>query len=113
MISGSKRGLFYTEFSLFDLPCHWLVATFDRRGKKNEYSCGVDVMGSCTWFGAVSRDLGYRESLLCTDWRTTGRRKESYNVGVRTLPSPAVKWTYVMNRAGKRTVCPERVVCGG
>jgi len=27
-----KRGLFYADFSLFDLPCHWLVGRFGRRG---------------------------------------------------------------------------------
>jgi len=49
-------------------------------------------MGSCTWFGAVSGDWGYRERRIgervcvcyCAVWRRTGRRKESYNVGVPT-----------------------------
>ena len=49
----------------------------------------------------------------CAVWRT-GRRKESYNVGVPTSPPPtAWKGAYVVNRAGQRTVRPKRDVCGG
>jgi len=31
LFSGSKRA-FFMDFSLFDLPCHWLVGRFGRRG---------------------------------------------------------------------------------
>ena len=49
-------------------------------------------MGSCTWFVAVSgdglpRENNWREGervCCCAVWRRTGRRKESYNVGVPT-----------------------------
>jgi len=51
-------------------------------------------MGSCIRFGAVSGDWGYRERRIgererervycCAVWWRTGRRKESYNVGVPT-----------------------------
>jgi len=48
-------------------------------------------MGSCTRSaGAVSGDWGYRERerererCCCAVWQRTGRRKESYNVGVPT-----------------------------
>jgi len=50
----------------------------------------------------------------CAVWRRTRRRKESYNARVPTsLPHLAKKRSLVVNRVGKRTVRPERVVCGG
>ena len=55
-------------------------------------------MGSCTWFGALSGDGGYRErtigerEFVCylAVWRRTGRRKESYNLGVPTAQMPTL-----------------------
>ena len=36
MNSGCNCGVFYTDFLLFDLPCHWLVDRFGRRGRLHE-----------------------------------------------------------------------------
>jgi len=59
--SQAENVAFYTDFSLFDLPCRWLVGRFGRRGKQNEYSCWGSVMGNYVLFGAVSGDRLPRE----------------------------------------------------
>jgi len=59
-------------------------------------------MGSWTRFGAVSGDWGYRERRIgeskkecCGVWWITGRRKESYNVGVPTDAMKMIYYSYV------------------
>ena len=55
MNSGCNCGLFYTDFLLFDLPCHWLVDRFGRRGRLNEVEklryrdVKLRLVWSCEW----------------------------------------------------------------
>ena len=90
MNSGCNCGLLYTDFLLFDLPCHWLVGRFGRRGRLNEVEkmrCRdgkLRLVWSYEWRWVIEI-VGERERervCCCAVWQRTGWRKESYSVGV-------------------------------